>query len=257
MSILNQLGWKRRLQFAFTHLIVSATVVCLIALWMFLVWYPEPFRSLSGGLHLFGILTMVDLMLGPCATLVISSPNKLRREWNMDVGLVILFQLGALGYGVWTVYQARPVYLAFEIDRFRTIHAIDVPADMLMLAPEGFQSLPKSGPGLIAVRPFKNENERTDATLAALQGIHLGARPDLWATYSSALNEVRKESKPIEELLSSRPSQAALIQSAIDQTGFATADLMYLPLAGRDHFWTVLIHARTGKPLSYLPIDPY
>ena len=123
--------WSRRLRFAGVHLILSAGVVSVIALWMFLVWYPEPFFSLSGGLHLFAILVVVDLMLGPCATLVVSSPGKSTREWRLDMTLIVFLQMAAMAYGSWTVYQARPVYMAFEIDRFRTIHAIDVPLGTL------------------------------------------------------------------------------------------------------------------------------
>jgi hypothetical protein len=249
--------WKLRLRFAGTHLLLSAVVVGLIALWMFFVWYPEPFRSLSGGLHLFAILVVVDLMLGPCATLVVSSPGKSAREWRTDMALIVLLQLGALGYGTWTVFQARPVYMAFEIDRFRTIHAIDVPLELLPRAPAEFQTLPVMGPTLIAVRPFKNEQEKMDATLAALQGVHLGSRPDLWSPYDAALANVVKEAKPIEVLLSRKPHQQALIQSAILRSEVPAAKVLYLPVAGRQDFWTVLIHADTGQPLAYLAVDPY
>ena len=113
------------------------------------------------------------------------------------------------------------------------------------------------GPMLIAVRPFKSEQERMDATLAALQGIHLGARPDLWTQYDAELPKILKEAKPIEELLSRKSEQKVLIQSAIAQSKVPSASVVYLPVAGRQDFWTVLIHAGTGHPLAYLPIDPF
>lgn len=252
-----QADWRRRLRFAGVHLLLSAAMVGAIACWMFFVWYPEPFRSLSGGLRLFAILAVVDLMLGPCATLVVSSPGKSSREWRLDMTLIVMLQLAALGYGSWTVYQARPVYMAFEIDRFRTIHAIDVPTELLPQAPAGLQSLPMMGPKLIAVRPFKNEAEKTEATLTALQGIHLGARPDLWMPYELALPSIREEALPIAALISKRPHLAPRIRAAIQQAAISESDAVYLPVAGREDFWTVLIHPRTGQPMAYLPIDPY
>nr|WP_274382131.1 TfpX/TfpZ family type IV pilin accessory protein [Hydrogenophaga sp. PBL-H3] len=255
--MLGQNSWRRRFRCAGTHLLLSGAVVGVIALWMFFVWYPEPFRSLSGGLHLFAILVMVDLMLGPFATLVVSSPGKSAREWRVDMALIVLMQLAALGYGCWTVYQARPVYMAFEIDRFRTVHAIDVPAELLSLAPAEFQSLPVLGPALIAVRPFKDEKERIDATLAAMQGVHLGARPDLWTPYETEISKILADAKSIDELLTRKPIQAALIQSAILSSGVSPNEVAYLPVAGREVFWTVLIQKTSGKPLVYLPIDPY
>lgn len=249
--------WARRLRLGSAHLLMSAGVVGAVAFWMFFIWYPEPFRTLSGGLHLFGILVMVDLMLGPCATLVVASPGKPMRELKIDIAVIVLLQLGALSYGTWTVYQARPVYMAFEIDRFRTIQAVDVPVDLLPQAPVAFQILPKMGPKLVAVRPFKDGAERANATLAALQGLHLGARPDLWMSYDLALPNIREEAKSIDALLSKRPDQAGAINESIQRLTIPRAEMVYLPVAGRDEFWTVLIHARTGQLLAYLPIDPY
>ena len=123
------------------HLLFSVLVAVVVALWVFGVWYPAPFRDLSGGLHLFGILIAVDLVLGPLATTVVSKPGKSLREWRMDVALIVLLQFAALGYGVWTMYQARPVYLAFEIDRLRVVNAVDVAQERLPMAPANFQNL--------------------------------------------------------------------------------------------------------------------
>lgn len=246
-----------RFRFAGIHLLASAVIAGIIGLWMFFIWYPEPFRTLSGGLHLFGILVLVDLVLGPCATFVVSTPHKPSRELKTDIALIALLQLVAMGYGTWTVYQARPVYMAFEIDRFRTIHAIDVPQELLPSAPEGLQALPLMGPGLVAVRPFKSDAEKTDATLAALQGIHLGSRPDLWMPYDMALLQIQKEAKPLADLLSRKPNQAAAVVEAFESTGVPAEEILYLPLAGRQDFWTVLIHKRTGRPLAYASVDPY
>lgn len=253
--MIDRLDWRRFRFFCF-HFLISATVVGAIALWMFCVWFPEPFRSLSGGMHLFLILASVDLVLGPFATFVVSSPGKSSREWKLDVTAIAFLQLGALVYGVYTVYQARPVYMAFEVDRFRTIHAIDVPPELLPQAMAGLQSLPVMHPKLVAVRPFRNESERMDATLAALQGIHLGARPDLWMPYDLARSKILEQAMQINILLSKRPDQTLKIHAAIHQASIPESEVLYLPVAGREVFWTVLLHAHTGRPIAYLPIDP-
>jgi hypothetical protein len=255
--LLKSSEWAHRSRYAGIHALLSMGVVSLIAGLMFFVWYPEPYRSLSGGLQLFMILVLVDVTLGPCATLVVSSPRKPAREWRTDMALIVLIQLAALCYGMWTVYQARPVYLAFEIDRFRTIHAVDVPVSLLPKAPHGFQSLPIFGPKRLAIRPFRDEQERIDATLSALSGVFLGARPDLWMPYEEALNLVLGQAKPIEELLLREPGRRELTAKAIEAGKLSEAEVLYLPLAGRQDFWTVLLNARTGEPFAYLPFDPH
>jgi hypothetical protein len=260
MSIDRFLGtfsMRHRLRMGGTHLVLSLAVALGAAALVLGLWYPAPYRSLSGGLHLFSLLVVVDVMLGPLATTVVSKPGKSAREWRTDVALIALVQCAALAYGLWTLHQARPVYMAFEVDRLRVVHAVDVSPELLDKAPEGFRQLPLGGPGWVAVRPFVNNAERTEATFAALQGVHLAFRPDFWIPFEQASGAVRQEAKPLSELMAREPKLRQALQQALDAHGVAAADVVYLPLLGRTAFWTALFHANTLKPLDYLPIDPY
>lgn len=250
-------SWRWRMNAAGTHLAFSAVVVGIIAWWMFYVWYPEPFRSFSGGLNLFLLVVLVDLILGPGATLVVSNPVKPKREWRTDIGLIVLVQLAALVYGVWTVYQARPVFLAFEIDRFRAVHAIEVQTELLGRAPTGLQALPIFGPGIVAVRPFVDAREEAEATMAALGGIHLGARPDLWMSYEDSVPQVLAMARPVLELMDRRPDAREAWARATVLEKLNPEEVLYLPLVGRNSFWAILLHRRNAMPVGYLPVDTY
>lgn len=249
---------KHRFRLAGLHLLWSLALAALVALLVFWVWFPAPFRELSGGRQLFGILVAVDVLLGPCATFVVSRLGKSQREWRLDVSLVVLLQALALGYGVWTMYQARPVYMAFEIDRFRVIHAVDVPAQLLSAAPASLRQLPIAGPGLVAVRPFRDNQESVDATMAAIQGVHLGARPDLWMPYADAVPQILSEAQEASRLAERKPETQPMLNELASRLGVEPQTLKYLPLAGRGTtFWTAIIDAKTGLPLDYWPVDPY
>lgn len=239
------------------HLALSLLVALLAAALIFGIWYPAPYRSLSGGLHLFSLVVVVDVMLGPLATTVVSKPGKSAREWRMDVALIALVQCAALGYGLWTLYQARPVYMVFELDRLRVVHAVDVSPELLAKAPEDFRQLPLTGPGWVAMRPFVSNTERTEATFAALQGIHFAFRPEFWIPFGQAHDAVRQEAKPLSELIERQPKLSQSLQQALESHGVSAADVVYLPLLSRTAFWTALFHANTLKPIDYLPIDPY
>ena len=248
---------KHRLKFAGAHFAVSLTVAALIALAVLLGLYPPPYRDLSGGVHLFGILVAVDVALGPLATAVVSKPGKSLREWTLDVGLIVSLQLGALAYGLWTIYQARPVYLSFEIDRYRVVHAVDVEPEMLAGAKAGLTELPKWGPSLIAVRPFETSGEGAAATLAALQGAELSFRPEFWMPYSEAADAVKQASKPMAELMQRQPARLAEVSELLKPHGLTVEQARYLPLHARKAFWTAVIHPESAKPVAYLNIDPY
>lgn len=253
-----QFSMAHRLRSGGTHLALSLVVAVAAAALVFGIWYPAPYRSLSGGLHLFSILIVVDIMLGPLATVVVSRPDKPRSEWRVDVALIVCVQLAALAYGLWTMHQARPVYLAFEIDRMRVVHSVDVSPKLLARAPEGLQSLPFDGPGLIAVRPFASETEKAQMTIAAIQGLELGFRPDLWIPYETARADVLRAAKPVSELIARKPAMRAALIQALESAGQSDdAVLLYLPLHGRSEFWTVLLDPANARPVAYLPLDPY
>ena len=248
---------KDRLGASGIHLGISLCVAVFAAALVFGLWYPYPYGEISGGRELFFLVVAVDVIMGPLITLAIFNRAKPRRELLIDFTVVGLLQLAALGYGLWTVFAARPVHLVFEYSRMTVVHAIDVDADLLAKAPTSLQKLPVTGPTVIALRPFKNPAEQFDATTAALKGFPLAARSDLWQAYEPARADVLKEAKPVAELRARFSNQAAQIDLAIAATGRPVTDLRYLPLLSRKTAWTVLLDTTTAEPLGYLPLDSF
>jgi hypothetical protein len=250
-------GLRSRLRAAGIHLTLSIAVGLLAAVIVFALWYPYPYRIISGGRDLFILLTSVDVVIGPLITLAVFNLAKPRAELRRDLAVVALLQLGALAYGMWTVAAARPVHLVFEIDRFRVVHAIEIPAQLVPQAPSGVEVFPWQGPTLLSLRPFRDGREQADATLAALQGVPLGARPDLWQAYDAGREQVIAASHPVQQLQSRMPAQAAVIAQAVRASGHDPSRLAYLPLVARGPVWTVLIDRRNGDVLGFLPIDSF
>ena len=146
---------KSRLRASAIHLAISLLVAALAALVVFGLWYPFPYRYISGGRELFLWLTLVDVVLGPLITLVIFNLRKTRGHLLIDFTAVGLLQLAALSYGLWTMFSARPVHLVFEYHRMAVVHAVDVPPDLLAKAPTDLQTLPLTGPTLLSLRPLQ------------------------------------------------------------------------------------------------------
>lgn len=248
---------RDRLYASTIHLCASCAVAVLSALVVFGIWYPYPYSEISGGRELFLIVISVDVILGPLITLAVFNRAKPRAELVRDLATVAFIQLTALGYGLWTVFVARPVHMVFEIDRFRVVHAVDVDETLLPQAPESIQALPITGPTLLALRPFKDDKERMDATLAAIQGVSLASRPDLWRPYNEATADVLKEAKPATQLLSRFTASAAEIELVLAKIGRKPEDVLYLPLVGRKSFWTVFLDPITAQVLTTMPLDSF
>lgn len=249
--------WKDRFLASTAHFALSVAVAALAAALVFGVWYPYPYREISGGRELFFIIVAVDVVMGPLLTFAVFNRKKPMKELKRDLAIIVLLQLAALGYGLWTVFISRPVHLVHEYDRFRVVHAVEVDPDLLDKAPPALRSLPLTGPSTIALRDFKDGKEKGDFTFAALGGVQLAARPELWQDYEKGAKQVLAESKAIAQLKTRFAAQVTQIDEAVLSTGRAENALRYVPMVGRKTFWTVLVDGTTAQPLAYLPIDSF
>jgi len=249
--------WQDRLKASAIHLGLSLIIAALAALLVFGLWYPYPYRDSSGGRELFLIVITVDVILGPLITLTVFNRSKPRSELVRDLTVVAIIQLAALVYGLWTVSVARPVHLVFEYDRFRVVHAIEIPEELLDQAPPDVQKMPLTGPTVLALRPFRDVNEEGTATLMALQGLPLSARPDLWQAYPQARVRVLAAAKPLSELRTRFPLQASVLDAGVTSTGKAEPELVYLPMVARKFFWTVLLDAQSAELRGFVPLDSF
>ena len=248
--------WRARAGAAGIHLGLSLAVAALAALLVFYVWYPYPYGGISGGRSLFLLVVAVDVVMGPLMTLAVFNLAKPRKELVRDLAVIGALQMAALVYGLWTVAVARPVHLVFEVSRFAVIHAIDVPDELLAKAPPELRQLPWTGPGMLSVREFKDNAEQTDATLLAMAGIAVGAQPHLWQSYKKGSTQVLAVAKPLTDLKARFPARVQDIDKAL-QSVPKGADVGYVPLVGRNTFWTVFVDMKTAEVLGFAPIDPF
>jgi hypothetical protein len=249
---------RARLRAALIHLVLSAVVAVLAGLLVFALWYPYPYREISGGRELFQLVVAVDIVLGPLLTFAVFNRAKPRAELRRDLSVIVLLQLAGLAYGLWTVHLARPVHMVFEYDRFRVVHQVEIPLERASAAPAGIDAVPWGAPTLLALRPFRNAQEDADMTLAALQGLPLSARPELWQPYEDGREQVLRAAKPVAQLKSRFAQRAADIDAALRQAGREPGAAAYLPLVGRKaEAWTVLLDAKTAEVIGYLPLDSF
>jgi hypothetical protein len=247
-----------RLKAALTHLAATAAVALISATLVFYVWYPSPFEQLSGGADLFKLIVICDLVLGPLLTLIIFNPQKSRYALIRDLAVICSIQLVALIYGLWAMFIARPVYVSFEKDSFRVVHANEV---VNRLRPDQWDSTlsyPLTGPKPISLRPFKDQKELfavSDDEIGL--GIKLSFRPELWQPYDADRLGIVLASKPIAELLARKPNMANQLEAAIKQTQFQTNDIRYLPIVSREKYWTVFLKGDSAEILSYVNLDAY
>jgi hypothetical protein len=251
------INWKERARASGIHLGVCLAIAAVAGLLVLGLWYPYPYREIAGGRELFFLVVTVDVAIGPLLTLAVFDRRKPIGVLRRDLAVIGLLQAAALAYGLWSVALARPVHLVFEIDRFRVVREVDVPEVLLMRAPAELRAMPWSGPTLLAVRPFRSADEKIDATIAELQGVPVGVRPDLWEPYDAARPRVLQAAKPVGELKARLRARAAEIDAVLRSAHRNPESVAYLPLVGRDLFWTAFVDPVSADVIAFMPLDPY
>jgi hypothetical protein len=239
------------------HLICSLAVAAVAGALVLGLWYPYPYREMSGGRELFFLIVGVDVVCGPLLTMVLYNPSKPRSELWRDLGLVGLIQLLALGYGLATVLQARPLFLAHERDRFKVVMAADVDSNALAALPAALKPGLASGPLTIALREPASSEERNRVMLESVQGGRdYAERPEFYLPYDRA-NAVKslKLAKPLSVFLEKRPDQVDAANKLASQKGAAIADWQYLPIIARQDWVAVL--DKQGQIQGFLKGDGF
>jgi hypothetical protein len=123
-----------RLQAFGLHLLGSGCALTLILGGLWLGWYRWPGWYLSSVMHVIGIVVLVDLVVGPLLTLIVSNPGKPRRILARDIAMIVTVQLGALVYGSVTLWSGRPLYYTFSANRLEFVQASDLEKNEIALA---------------------------------------------------------------------------------------------------------------------------
>jgi hypothetical protein len=239
------------------HFLISTGVAFASALLVFLVWYPSPYEVLAGGLTLFAMVVGIDVVLGPLLTALVANPKKSRTELRRDIALIVVVQILAFFYGMYTVAMARPVHLVFEIDRFRVVSAADIsPAELEKAAP-AYRHLSWIGPTLIAARKSTNQEEMIRSLDLGLQGVDISMQPDRWIDYASSAEAVLQKARPVNLLLAKYPAEVEQVRLAAANSKVDLENIYFLPMDSRSASGSALIAAPDARIIGYLAVDGF
>ena len=159
-----------RVRAALIHLTLSAAVAAAVFLPIYFFWYPDVLFESAGGRDLFFLIVGVDVSLGPLITLIIFKPGK--KGLVFDLIVIGLMQTAALTYGVYVLFESRPVYLAFVKDRFEIVRANGFPPGELEKAhAQGYDQLAWTGPKLVGVKLPTDPDEQFKLMISGFAGV--------------------------------------------------------------------------------------
>jgi hypothetical protein len=245
--------WKA----AALHLAISAVIAAVVVTLMLAVWYPQPYFAAMGGETLIMLLIGVDVVIGPLITLIVFDPKK-KHLW-FDLTVIAALQLAALAYGCSVMFNARPVYTVFVVDRFETVAANRVDAASLATVKTGeFRTLPLDGPKIIAARRPDTAERQSAIVISAMNGgPDLANLPELYVPYAQFRLAAARSARPLAELAQRQPDAVATIRSFVAGTGRAEGAFGFLPMKARNRDMAVVVDVKTGDVIGILPVYPW
>lgn len=244
-----------RLQAFLIHLTASALVVATLCAIIFVVWYPAPYFTAKGVSGVLWILVGVDLILGPTLTLLLFRPRK--PGLIFDLSVIVTIQLAAFVYGATTIYQERPYYLIFAVDRFEILAYKDV--DSSMIEYEELRRKPFVGPILAVASLPKDQDELQRLIEETLfEGKpDIERRPEFWSPYANRSADVIARATSLAELLARNPQARTEIARVTDTLNSGIDSLAYLPLVGKEASFAFVIDAETATPVAIINVNPW
>ena len=194
--------FKYKLKAFSLHLLASLIVATISLAIVFFVWYPAPLYEATGVIKIFLIMLGIDIILGPLLTFIVYKPNK--KTLKFDLTVIVLLQLAAFSYGFYHVYDGRPAWIAYNVDRFDLIKNNEIDVRKLTEALPEYQQVSNSGPKYVAAIISAEDRENSQQILfdEVSYGIAPSQRPELYQSLRMADTLLVSKSKPIDELYS-------------------------------------------------------
>lgn len=254
---MNSYRIKNRFQAFAIHLICSALIALLVLVIVFGFWYPNALAVATGVTEIFFLILAVHVCLGPLLTLAVFNLEK--KELRRDLFVILLLQISALLYGIYTVGVVRPAYVVFSVDRFELVYANDLTEKKLKLASKGeYQSVPLWGPKWVAAQLPEGTEERNNLIFSSVGGgDDLAQLPQYYQPYVDSRNKVIESLRPLGELKQFNASELDRYDEVISRYSPELSNYGYLPLQAKIMDLAVVVDRNSAEVIEIVKLKPW
>lgn len=240
-----------RVQAFLLHFAGSVVIAFLVLLLVFGLWYPAPLHEAVGVAHVFLLLLLVDVLLGPLMTFVVFKVGK--KSLFFDLIIIACLQFAALAYGLSTLAEGRPIWLVFSVDRFDLIRGPDIDVRQLGHAAQEYRNNPWFGPKWAAAAMPDDVAKRNEVLFESVGGgADISQRPDLYRPLAVAADILRSKAHNLDELREYNAFES--VQRTLLLWPAADA---WLPLKANAKSMVVLIKKQTAEVVAIVDLAPW
>ena len=156
-------------------------------------------------------------------------------------------------YGVYSIAQGRPVWIAYNVDRLELVRKNELITEHLDRANTQFQKPSFLRPQYVAVQFAKDKKQREDDMFTeVLGGISVAQKPERYVEFTKALPQVKKRAISLNEL--EQFNDQKQVQKIFEKYPQATG---YIPLKANAVDMTVLVNKETGEVIKIVDLRPW
>lgn len=191
------------------------------------------------------------MILGPLLGLLVYKEGK--KTLKFDLSVIVLIQIAALGFGIFSISEGRLVWIAYNVDRFELVRKNEMITDHIEQALPQFQNISWFKPQLTGVAFAKDANIRTDDLFAeALGGISIAQKPERYVDFSKVKSQLKQRAISLTELNDYNDAQQ--VDRMLSKYPQATA---FVPLKANSVDMTVLINKDKGEVVKIVDLRPW
>jgi hypothetical protein len=246
-----------RIKAATFHFIISTALSALVICLLFFGWYPPPYFVPLGGLLLLVMIVGIDMILGPLMTLILYNPTKSRRALLLDLSLIAIMQISAMGYGLYSGYTSRIVFKVFDGKSFHLVQAADVLPNFLKRTkqPE-YRSLPFLGSKYAMSKVPDSTEARNDLAFFRAFGLGAYAMPQYYVSLQQGQKELAAASIIRTELQTKHPALASEIESLLQARHTDWTDTVVIPFEVKTDTYAAVVRLNPIEVMTIIAEDP-
>lgn len=231
-----------------THILLSLLLITFLYAFIIPTWYPSDFSKILASTKIFTILIRVEvgLFIGLILLLFIGRNNS-KKETIFIYFLFFSLQTGAAFIGTKTLYEAKPMYVAYEFDRFRIVRPVDI-----IWGKENKEYNFFTGPKFYSTEEYPSNDIRLlESIRDSINGVYPSFKKERLVPYENSKTDIINNSRNLATLSDDK------LNKVIELVGRINMDTLgYYPLVSYfNDEWIIIISLSDAKIVGYLNID--
>ena len=197
------------------------------------------------------MMLAIDVIVGPFLGFLVYKQGK--KSLKFDLSVVIGIQVAALCYGLFSIEQGRPVWIAYNVDSFELVRKNEIINDHIDQALLQYQNVPWFKPQYVAVQFATDIKMRNDDLFTeVLGGISLAQKPERYVDFVQARSQLQQRVRSLKEL--NQYNNAKQVDRILSKYPQATG---FVPLKANAVDMTVLINKDKGEVVKIVDLRPW